>query len=99
MEQIKKMIEAYNKKAQKWGFQKIEIVNGKISNEFSVKTTNSKNFFSKIKTTYQNGYMKEDYDKIKNALLVIDVEEPKLPKQNKSEETIEEQAFRNTFKI
>ena len=77
MEQIKKMIEAYNKKANKWGFDEIEIINGKISKEFSEKTTNGKGFFGKIEVLYQNGYMKEDYEKIKNTLSQIPFEEPK----------------------
>lgn len=111
MEQIKKMIEAYNKKAQKWGFDEIEIVNGEISKKFSEKTTFNYGFFTKIKILYQNGYMKEDYEKIKNALSLIKFKEPKtnnvivedsvlplLKETIKYDETIEEEALKNTFK-
>lgn len=111
MEQVKKMIESYNKKAQKWRFEKIEVINGKISKEFSEKTTNGKGFFGKIKVIYQNGYMKEDYDKITKALSEIKFEEPKtdntiveddaltlFKKTVKYDKTIEEEAFKNTFK-
>jgi hypothetical protein len=111
MEQVKKMIESYNKKAQKWRFEKIEVINGKISKEFSEKTTNGKGFFGKIKVIYQNGYMKEDYEKIKNALSEIKFEEPKtdntivedgaltlFKKTIKYDKTIEEEALKNTFK-
>jgi len=101
MDKIQKMIEAYNKKARKWGFDEIEIVNGRISKPFAEKVNMNYGFFKAIKVLYQNGYMKEDYDKIKNALPPIKVEEPK-PIEKKVEVeheiSIEEQAFANTFK-
>ena len=68
MDKIQKMVEAYNKKARKWGFDEIEIVNCEISKKFSEKSTEGKGFFGKVNTLYQNGYMKEDYNKIKKAL-------------------------------
>ena len=99
MDKIQKMIEAYNNKAHKWGFDEIEIVDGKISKEFSEKSTEGKGFFGSINILYQNGYMKEDYDKIKNSLSLIKVEKPIEKKTEvKHEESIEEQAFSNTFK-
>ena len=101
MDKIQKMIEAYNKKARKWGFDEIEIINGRISKPFAEKVNMNYGFFKAIKVLYQNGYMKEDYDKIKNALPPIKVEEPK-PIEKKVEVeheiSIEEQAFANTFK-
>ena len=97
------MIEAYNKKAKKWGFDEIEVVNGKISKDFSEKEMNGKGFLAKIKTLYQNGYMKEDYLAIKNVLPQITFNEPKTNETIVrdtvlSQETIEEQALKNTFK-
>ena len=32
MNKIEKMVKAYNKKAEKWGYDNIEIVNGSIIN-------------------------------------------------------------------
>ena len=105
MDKIQKMIEAYNKKAHKWGFDEIEIVNGRISKPFAEKVNMNYGFFKAIKVLYQNGYMKEDYDKIKNALppiqkeMVISSEKPShIYDSPKKEMTIEEQAFANTFK-
>ena len=101
MDKIQKMIEAYNKKARKWGFDEIEIINGRISKPFAEKVNMNYGFFKAIKVLYQNGYMKEDYDKIKNALPPIKVEEPKPIEKKievKHEISIEEQAFANTFK-
>ena len=111
MEKIKKMIESYNKTAQKWGFDEIEIINGKISKDFSEKTTYAMGFFKKIKIIFQNGYMEDDYQKIKKALSEIKLEEPKtddatvedsvltlFKKTVKYDKTIEEDALKNTFK-
>jgi phosphosulfolactate synthase (CoM biosynthesis protein A) len=105
MDKIQKMVEAYNKKANKWGFDEIEIVDGKISRNFTEKSTEGKGFFGSINILYQNGYMKEDYEKIKNSLpqvtkeKVISFEKPSHIYNNpKHEESIEEQAFANTFK-
>ena len=102
MEKIQKMIKAYNKKAKKWGFDEIEVVNGKLSKGFSEKSTSGNSFFGKINVIYQNGYMKEDYEKIKNALPPIKAEEPKPIEKKvevKQEKTIEEEAFEKTFKV
>lgn len=112
MEKIKKMIESYNKTAQKWGFDGIEIINGKISKDFSEKTTYAMGFFKKIKIIFQNGYMEDDYQKIKKALSEIKLKEQKTDdavtvedsantlgkKTAKYDETIEEEALKNTFK-
>ena len=101
MDKIQKMVEAYNKKASKWGFDEIEIVDGKISKEFTEKSTKGKGIFGSINVIYQNGYMKEDYEKIKNSLPPIKVEEPKPIEKKveiKHDISIEEQAFANTFK-
>lgn len=103
MEQIKKMIEAYNKKAKKWGFDEIEVNNGSLNTEFKEKTTIGYSFFGRIKVLYQNGYMKEDYLAIKNVLPQITFNEPKTNETIVrdtvlSQETIEEQALKNTFK-
>ena len=68
MSKVEKMIEAYNKKAKKWGFDEIEIVNGKISKPFINKINFDGGFFKGIKILYQNGYMEEDYNKIEKAL-------------------------------
>lgn len=102
MEKIQKMIEAYNKKAKKWGFDEIEVVNGKLSKEFSEKSTSGNSFFGKINVIYQNGYMKEDYEKIKNVLPPIKAEESKPIEKKvevRHEKTIEEEAFEKTFKV
>ena len=104
MDKIQKMIEAYNKKARKWGFDEIEIVNGRISKPFAEKVNMNYGFFKAIKVLYQNGYMKEDYEKIKNALpiekeMVLSSEQPShIYESTKHEESIEEQAFANTFR-
>ncbi len=103
MEQIKKMIEAYNKKAKKWGFDEIEVNNGSLNTKFKEKTTIGYSFFGRIKVLYQNGYMKEDYLAIKNVLSQITFNEPKtnetiVRNTAPSQETIEEQALKNTFK-
>ena len=104
MDKIQKMVEAYNKKANKWGFDEIEIVDGKISKEFTEKSTKGKGLFGSINILYQNGYMKEDYEKIKNALpiekeMVLSSEQPShIYESTKHEESIEEQAFTNTFR-
>ena len=101
MDKIQKMIEAYNKKANKWGFDEIEIVDGKISKEFTEKSTKGKGLFGSINILYQNGYMKEDYDKIAKALSLIKVENSKSTEKKievKYEKSIEEEAFANTFK-
>jgi phosphosulfolactate synthase (CoM biosynthesis protein A) len=99
------MVKAYNKKAQKWGFDEIEIVNGKISKEFSEKSTEGKGFFGSINVIYQNRYMKEDYEKIKNSLpqvtkeIVLSSEKPSnVYEEHKHEMTIEEEALANTFR-
>lgn len=68
MEKINKMIEAYNKKAVKWGYDLICVINDKLNEPFIEKSTEGMSFFKKIKTTFQNGYMKEDYEKIKKEL-------------------------------
>ena len=68
MEKINKMIEAYNKKAEKWGFDEIKISNGTITTQFKEKSNDNCSFFKKIKIVYQNGYMQEDYEKIKKEL-------------------------------
>ncbi len=68
MAKIDKMIEAYNKKAKKWGFDELEVNNGSLNVEFKEKTTVGYSCFERIKVLYQNGYMKEDYEKIKKAL-------------------------------
>ena len=39
MAKIDKMIEAYNKKAKKWGFDELEVNNGSLNVEFKAKTT------------------------------------------------------------
>ena len=98
IQKIQKMIEAYNKKANKWGFDKIEVT---LNTEFKEKTTIGYSFFGRIKVLYQNGYMKEYYKKIKNSLPPIKVEEPKPIEKKveiKHDISIEEQAFANTFK-
>lgn len=68
MEKIQKMIEAYNKKAKKWGYDEISIENNQINKPFAEKTTIGCSFCGKIKIAYQNGYLKEDYEKIEKAL-------------------------------
>ena len=68
MEKINKMIEAYNKKAVKWGYDEIKISNGTIVPQFKEKSNDNCSFFKKIKIVYQNGYMQEDYEKIKKEL-------------------------------
>lgn len=68
MAKVEKMIEAYNKKAKKWGFDELEVNNGSLNVEFKEKTTVGYSHFERIKVLYQNGYMKEDYEKIKKAL-------------------------------
>ena len=104
MDKIQKMVEAYNKKARKWGFDEIEIIDGKISKSFVGKVNMNGGFFKGINILYQNGYMKEDYEKIKNALpieneMVLSSEQPSHIYENtKHEESIEEQAFANTFR-
>lgn len=98
MEKIKEMVEAYNKKAHKWGFDEIEIIDGKISKEFTEKSTEGKGIFGSINVLYQNGYMKEDYEKIKNALPQVTTIEVKKKVEVKRNESIEEQALANTFK-
>jgi phosphosulfolactate synthase (CoM biosynthesis protein A) len=101
MDKIQKMVEAYNKKARKWGFDEIEIIDGKISKSFVGKVNMNGGFFKGINILYQNGYMKEDYDKIKTALSSIKAETPKPIEKKvevKHEKSIEEQAFANTFR-
>lgn len=101
MDKIQKMIEAYNKKARKWGFDEIEIVDGKISKSFVCKVNMNGGIFKGINILYQNGYMKEDYDKIKTALSSIKAETPKPIEKKvevKHEKSIEEQAIANTFR-
>jgi hypothetical protein len=68
MEKIQKIIEAYNKKAKKWGYDEISIENNQINKPFTEKTTIGCSFWRKIKIAYQNGYLKEDYEKIEKAL-------------------------------
>jgi phosphosulfolactate synthase (CoM biosynthesis protein A) len=102
MEKIKEMVEAYNKKANKWGFGEIEIIDGKISKEFTEKSTKGKGLFGSINILYQNGYMKEDYEKIKKALPQVTPMKVETPIEKKvevkHEKSIEEQALANTFK-
>jgi len=88
-----------------WGFDEIEIVDGKISKEFTEKSTKGKGFFGSINILYQNGYMKEDYEKIKNSLpqvtkeKAISFEKPShVYEEHKHEMTIEEEALANTFR-
>jgi hypothetical protein len=68
MKKVNEMIEAYNKKAEKWGYKKIEIIDGKIGHEFDTKPENEGSLFKKMGIVYKNGYMKGDYEKIKKAL-------------------------------
>jgi phosphosulfolactate synthase (CoM biosynthesis protein A) len=102
MDKIQKMIEAYNKKARKWGFDEIEIVNGRISKPFMEKVNMNYGFFKAIKVLYQNGYMKEEYYKIKKALPKVTPMKVETPIEKKVEvkhkESIEEQALANTFR-
>ncbi|MCR4853875.1 MAG: hypothetical protein K5893_09830 [Prevotella sp.] len=56
MKKLEKMIKAYNKKAAKWGFDSIEIVDGKISRPFVEKPLEHLPFFPSLKIAYQNGY-------------------------------------------
>lgn len=101
MDKIQKMIEAYNKKARKWGFDEIEIVDGKISKSFVCKVNMNGGIFKGINILYQNGYMKEDYDKIKTALSSIKAETPQPIEKKvevKQQKSIEEQAIANTFR-
>ncbi len=67
MEKIEKMIKAYNKKAGKWGYEKVNIVDGKLSpSEFKPKFDENvkMGIFKALKTLYRDGYLKEDYEKI-----------------------------------
>jgi phosphosulfolactate synthase (CoM biosynthesis protein A) len=105
MDKIQKMIETYNNKANKWGFDEIEVNNGSLNTEFKEKTTIGYSFFGRIKVLYQNGYMKEEYEKIKNSLpqvtkeMVLSFEKPSFVyEKHKHEMTIEEEALANTFK-
>jgi phosphosulfolactate synthase (CoM biosynthesis protein A) len=104
MDKIQKMVEAYNKKASKWGFDEIEIVDGKISKVFTEKSTEGKGFFGLINILYQNGYMKKEYEKIKNSLpqvtkMVLSFEKPSfVHEKHEHKMTIEEEALANTFK-
>ena len=68
MEKVEKMIKAYNEKARKWGFEELTVDNSSINSYFKEKEIIDDSFFKKIKILYQNGYMKEDYEKIKKAL-------------------------------
>jgi len=68
MTKINTMIEAYNKKARKWGYDEISVENGKLNREFIEKSTLGMSFWKKIKTAYRNGYLEEDYEKIKAKL-------------------------------
>lgn len=68
MEKIQKMIEAYNKKAKKWKYDEISIESNQINKPFIEKATIGCSFWRKIKIAYQNGYLKEDYEKIEKAL-------------------------------
>ena len=68
MEKIEKMIKAYNKKAEKWGYETVNVENGKTMEKFVGKPLDGLSFFKKIKVAYQNGYLNEDYDKIKKEL-------------------------------
>ena len=105
MDKIQKMVEAYNKKANKWGFDEIEVNNGSLNTEFKEKTTIGYSLFGRIKVLYQNGYMKEEYEKIKNSLpqvtkeKAISFEKPShVYEKHKHEMTIEEEALANTFR-
>jgi phosphosulfolactate synthase (CoM biosynthesis protein A) len=105
MDKIQKMVEAYNKTARKWGFDEIEIIDGKISKSFVGKVNMNGGFFKGINILYQNGYMKEDYEKIKNSLpqvtkeKAISFEKPShVYEEHKHEMTIEEEALANTFR-
>jgi len=102
MDKIQKIIEAYNKKARKWGFDEIEIVDGKISKSFVGKVNMNGGIFKGIKILYQNGYMKEEYDKIKKALPKVTPMKVETQIEKKVEvkhkESIEEQALANTFR-
>jgi len=71
MKKLEKMITAYNKKAEKWGFSKIEVVNGKITEDFVEKPYDGLPFFAFMKVAYQNGYLKEDYEKIEKRLSLL----------------------------
>lgn len=66
MNKIEKMVKAYNKKAEKWGYDKIEIVNGSINKPFKIKYNcmESMNVFKKMKMMYRDGNLMEDYYKI-----------------------------------
>ncbi len=68
MGKIEKMVLAYNRKADKWGYAKITVSNGKIMEKFVGKPLDGLSFLKKIKVVYQNGYLNEDYDKIKKEL-------------------------------
>ena len=68
MKRIDKLIEAYNKKAEKWGYTPIVMQNGRILNEFDEKETDGLPFLKRLIVLYRNGYLKEDYEKIQSML-------------------------------
>ena len=57
-----------NNKAKKWKYDEISIESNQINKPFIEKTTIGCSFWRKIKIAYQNGYLKEDYEKIEKAL-------------------------------
>lgn len=67
MKTVNEKIEAYNKKAKKWGYKPIVIRKGKVVGEFDEKYLYG-SFFHRIKMAYHNGYLKEDFEKIKKEL-------------------------------
>lgn len=76
MEKINKMIKAYNKKAEKWGYETVSVENGELMPEtFEPKLWLGENmsFIKRIKTMYRNGYLQEDYNKIVRELVKIDI--------------------------
>ena len=68
MERIDKLIDAYNKKAEKWGYNPIVVKNGRMINAFDEKDVNGLPFFKRLTVLFQNGYLKEDYEKINDLL-------------------------------
>ena len=71
MDKLEKMIKAYNKKAEKWEYETLQVVNGKlIPDVFTPKYNNldQMGFFKKIKTLYRDGYLQEDFNKIQERI-------------------------------
>ena len=64
MDKKLRLIESYNKKAKKWGYEELSLKDGKVIGNFTPKNIDSKSFIMKIIILFQNGYMEEDYMKI-----------------------------------